>query len=334
MKDIQPRDHFAQRLTLDPAHRQIHVEPVSSPLHVITAMFNPLRYNSRYRLYHSFRKHCADAGAILWTIELALRDRHHEVTRHDNPHDIQVRGKSEIWYKENLQNVATRHLPADAEYIAYVDGDFHFTRSDWATETVQMLQHHEAVQMFKVITNESHDHGITGKNFGFAYLHGNQLTIPKRYGHSGSPGGAWAFRRSAIRKLGGLLDTCILGSADWHMAFGMAMRDDHHFDLTEGAAEMPDYVSSIRRWQNRAAVLNGNIGYVDAHAIHGWHGPMSKRGYSWRGEILAQNHYNPLEDVYYDENGVLQLTEKKPAFRDAIRAYFKSRNEDSITQEV
>jgi hypothetical protein len=38
----------------------------------------------------------------------------------------------------------------------------------------------------------------------------------------GATGGAWAFRRPAFDAVGGLLDTCILGSADWHMAFGLA----------------------------------------------------------------------------------------------------------------
>lgn len=333
MKDISPQDHFQQRRSYDPAHRQIHVEPVSAPLHIICAMFNPLRFHSRYRLFHSFRKHCADAGAILHTVELALRDRHHEVTRFDNPLDIQVRGQSEIWYKENLQNVGLRHLPADAEYIAFIDGDFHFTRSDWATETVQMLQHYEAVQMFKVLTYETYDHDTHNKMRGFAYLNAQGASLPQEYGHKGAVGGAWAFRRSAIRKLGGCLETCILGSGDWHMAFGMAMRDDHHMDMTH-YREIPEYVQSIRRWQERARVLNGNIGFVDAHAIHHWHGPTSRRGYATRGKILVNNHYNPLEDVYHDENGVLQLRDTKPVFRDQIRQYFRSRNEDSISQEV
>lgn len=335
MKIITPENHFKERLEgVDPAHRQIHVEPVSSPLYIITAMFNPLRFLSRYRLYHSFRKHCADAGAILYTIELALRDRHHEVTKYDNPRDIQIRGQSELWYKENLQNVAMRCVPQDAEYIAFVDADFHFTRSDWATETVQMLQHHEAVQMFKVLTYETYDHGTHNTMSGFAYMNANQQTIPKEYGHKGAVGGAWAFRRTALQKLGcsntgaPFLDRCILGSADWHMAFGLAMREDYHPELR--LPGIPGYVKAIQEWNERAAVLEGNIGYVDCHAVHHWHGPMAKRGYTTRPQILTQNAYDPARDVRYDENGVLQLSGNKPKLRDAIRSYFKSRDEDSI----
>ncbi len=329
MKQITPADHFAQRRIVDPAHRQLHVEPVSAPLYVVCAHFNPLRFRSRDKLYAAFAKHCADAGAILYTIELALRDRHHQVTSFADPRAIQLRGHSEIWYKENLQNIAVQRLPADAEYIAFVDGDFHFTRSDWATETVHMLQHYEAVQMYSSLTYEGNDHRVHNTMDSFAFTHLNQGTIPKHYGHQGAVGGAWAFRRSALRQLGGLLDICILGSGDWHMAFALAMREDWHPEMTE-LKGCPDYVEAIRRWQENAAVLKGNIGYVDAHAIHHWHGPMGKRGYTTRPAILAKNQFDPTRDLVYDENGVLQLRGNKPAFRDDIRAYFRSRNEDSI----
>ena len=327
VKYITPEDHYRQQGYTDPAHRQLHVTPVSAPLYVVTAMFNPLRFASRYRLFHDFEKHVADAGAILYTVELALRDRHHEVTRFDNPHHIQLRGRSELWYKENLQNIGVRALPQDAEYIAFVDADFHFTRSDWATETVQMLQHHPVVQMFHQLSYETYDHRVHNRMDGFAYLNSMGQSIPREYGHKGAVGGALAFRRSALSQLGSgaggpLLDKCILGSGDWHMIFALAMREDYHPEMR--LKEVPEYVNEIRRWQDRAAVLKGDLGYVECHAIHHWHGPMAKRGYTTRPQILVNNEYNPLTDVHYDENGVLQLSGNKPKLRDQIRLYFKS----------
>lgn len=333
MKYTTPEDHHAQRREVHPSQRQLHVEPISSPLHVISAHFNPNRYRARPKLAQAFEKHCTDSGAIPWTVELALRDRHFEVTDHNNPHHIQLRGESELWYKENLGNIATRHLPFDAENIAFVDGDFLFTRADWATETVHMLQHYDAVQMFHHLTYETHDHRTHGHLDGFAYLHVNQSPkLPKHYGHRGAVGGAWAFRRSALDKLGGLLDRCILGSADWHMAFALAMRDDVHPDMNLGKA--PQYVKIIRDWAENAKVLRGNIGYVNCHAIHHWHGPMSKRGYEWRANILTGNQYDPNTHVRYDMYGVLQLNKNAPnahLLRDELRAYFRQRDEDSIS---
>lgn len=328
MKYIQPALHYQERRAIHPSQRQPHIEPISSPLYVVTTNFNPNRYASRNRLWHGFEKHCIDAGAIPYTVELALRDRHHEITHHADPHHIQLRGESELWYKENLGNIGTSRLPPDWEYVAYVDADFLFTRPDWATETVHMLQHYDAVQMFTYLTYETHDHRSHGTLNGFAYQHLNQKTIPKHYGHKGAVGGAWAFRRSALEKLGGLLDCCILGSGDWHMAFALAMRDDVHPDMNLGAA--PGYVAVIKRWEDGAKALRGNIGYVDGHAIHHWHGPLSKRGYAWRSRILTENRFDPLTDLSYDWQGLLKLNPGKPTMRDEIRAYFRQRNEDSI----
>jgi hypothetical protein len=73
---------------------------------------------------------------------------------------------------------------------------------------------------------------------------------------------------------------------------------------------------------------------VECHAIHFWHGPMDKRGYLTRPKILIDNLYSPALDVRYDENGLLQLTGNKPKFRDQIRQYFKSRNEDQLAVEI
>ena len=328
MKYITPADHCALRREVHPSQRQLHVEPVSAPLYVITVIFNPQRYASRYRLYHGFEKHCLDAGAIPYTVEIALRDRYHEVTSHENPHHIQLRTESELWFKENAGNVGMRYLPHDWEYVAFVDADFLFTRPDWATETVHMLQHYDAVQMFSNLTYLTSDFKVHNQMRGFVYTHLNQGTMPKQYGHRGAVGGAWAFRRSAIDKLGGLLETCILGSGDWHMAFALALRDDSHPEMK--FAEIPQYAKAIRDWAERAEDLRGNIGFVDSNAIHHWHGPLKNRGYSTRWTILTENRFDPYRDLSHDWQGLLSLTSHKPKLRDDIRAYFRSRNEDSI----
>lgn len=328
MQYITPKDHFDGRLDVHPSQRPLHVQPVSKPLYVVTVIFNQNRYASRYRLYHGFEKHVQDSGAHLYTLEIALRDRHHEVTQHGNPRHIQLRTESELWYKENGGNVALRYLPEDWEYVAFVDADFLFTRPDWAFETVHMLQHYDAVQMFTNLTYLTHDFKTHNQMNGFVWQHLNQQTVPKSYGHRGAVGGAWAYRRSAIEKLGGLLDTCILGSGDWHMAFALALRDDVHPEMK--FERIPQYVKSIQDWSERAKLLRGNIGFVDSHAIHHWHGPLKNRGYGTRWKILTDNGFDPYSDLRHDFQGLIQLNKEKPALRDQIRAYFRARNEDSI----
>ena len=75
-------------------------------------------------------------------------------------------------------------------------------------------------------------------------------------------------------------------------------------------------------------MLKKNIGYVDCHAIHHFHGSKSKRAYSSRDLILVRNKFAPTTDLKPDWQGIYQLTPDKPALRDDIRRYFISRTED------
>lgn len=344
MRYQTPTTHFASREQTHPSQRAIHTTPISAKLHVVTAIFNPLRFYSRQKLWHGFEKHVLDSGGVLWPIEVALRDRHHEVTRHDDPHHIQLRVESELWYKENASNVALSWLPEDWEYVLFCDADFLFTRPDWVNETLHMLQHYDAVQPYSNLTYLTSDFQVHNQIKSFAYLHcqGEEADtqtpmcgdgsianfVGRRRSYQGAVGGAWAFRRSALEKLGGLLDICILGSGDWHMAFALAGRDDVHPEMKFDS--IPQYVKAIQDWRERAQDLRGNIGYVDCNAIHHWHGPLRNRGYATRWQILTKNKFDPYLDLSRDWQGLLRLTKHKPLLRDDIRRYFRSRNEDSI----
>lgn len=90
----------------------------------------------------------AEAGGILYTVELALRNRHHEVTDHSNPFHIQLRSPDILWHKENLINIGISKLPENWEYVAWIDADVQFTRTDWAVETLHQLQIYKVVQMW------------------------------------------------------------------------------------------------------------------------------------------------------------------------------------------
>ena len=61
---------------------------------------------------------------------------------------MQLRTDSNLWIKECAINEGVRRFPAGWQYGGYVDGDFHFTRHDWALEAIHMLQHHSFVQLF------------------------------------------------------------------------------------------------------------------------------------------------------------------------------------------
>jgi hypothetical protein len=266
---------------------------IHDPLYVVTTVFNATRWRSRWRLYEDFVKHVAEAGAILYTVEIAFGDRDFAVTSADNPRHIQLRTESEIWFKENAINVGVSRLPADWKYAAWVDADVHFARADWANETLHQLQHFDFVQMWSQYQDLTPNHELIGTAHSFAHNYLNNScdkpdSLPpsckyyypgtargKKRGYPGAPGLSWAATRKGWNTVGGLLDVCILGACDWYMAHGLVgrlsdiIRREYH----------PRYQEIMRQWE---------------------------------------------------ANALYQLTDRSIELRDGLRRYFRERNEDAI----
>jgi hypothetical protein len=321
----------------------------ASELHVIVPITNTCRYASRYSLFEKFEKMAMDAGARLWIVEAAFGNRPHAVTNNYNPQHIQLRTYSELWHKENLINIGISRLPADWEYVAWIDADVSFARHDWVNETLNQLQHFDIVQMFSCTHDLAPDYTVIKEHKGFVYKYkdggfdpedGTEITITdysgtrklnkKKPGYYAHPGFAWAARRSAVNALGGLLDCFILGSADWHMAYaliGQARR-------TMNPKWSKSLTNFLLEWEQRAEkYIRRNVGYVPGSIFHHWHGRKKDRKYANRGEILINNNYDPLLDLKRDSQGLWQLTDRSLRLRDQIRDYMRSRNEDSTTVE-
>ncbi len=306
------------------------------PLYVVTVIFNPVRFRSRWKLYLDFAKRVEQAGAILYTVECAFGDREFVVTDPNNPRHIQVRTQHELWLKECLGNLAVQRLPPDWQNVAFVDADFSFARDDWANETIQQLQHYQVVQMFSqwiMLSPDSESLGI-GKSLTELYLH-HRVKPCEEYpygqvrGHAlpGAPGGATAYRREAWDALGGMIDWAILGSADGYMAHALFGQ----LDSVLSKRFHPRYREMMFEWQARAErSIRRNVGVVKGLALHHWHGSHKRRGYSTRNNILFEHQFNPDIDLKRDWQGLYQLTGRSTELRDDIRCYFRSRNEDSI----
>lgn len=334
-------------------------DAVDSPLHVVTAIFNPVRYKSRWKLYHRFAQHVADSGAVLHTIEasfgarraaVAANPHHGQVSKQPDhvtqqpPHTYtQIQTSHELWLKENMLNLVIARLPSDWKYVAWVDADILFQRPNWVGETIHQLQHYQVVQMFSDAQDLSPTFEIMQrhKSFMSCYVQG----IPEQgwqsrqgyYGHTHKgpvlwhPGFAWAARREAVDRLGGLFDVAILGAADNHMAHALIGRaqDSIHPKIH------PAYRRHVMEWQNRAEKhVRRNVGYVSGTISHFWHGNKANRQYWDRWKILVDNQFNPDIDIKRDWQGLYQLvdrgTDRSRHLRDQLRGYFRVRNEDSI----
>jgi len=351
LKYVTPQQQLDNLKGVNKAEKQHHVKPINSPLYVITTVSNANRYYSRYKLYEKFEKMVNESGAILYTIELALRDRHFEMTEYDDPHDIQLRSPSIIWHKENLINIALARLPEDWEYVAWVDADISFTRNDWANETLHLLQHYKILQMFSHCTDLGPNYEPLQTQSGFIFSWRHDLAQPERInngmhtpgkkagkgGHWNFPypygkglwhsGYCWAARRSALADLGGLGEISILGSGDHNMACALIGRvsESIHGDMQQS---FKDY---WKEWEDRATrSIKRDIGYMPGTIVHHFHGSKKFRGYVDRWKILVEEKFDPNLDLKKDVQGVLTLTDRNIELRDSIRAYFGSRNEDDI----
>jgi hypothetical protein len=305
-------------------------------LHVITTISNPLRYDSRFRLYEEFRKRFASEGVRFYTVELAFEENGFVVTDSGNERHFQVRSRDVIWHKENLINIALKWLPSDWKYAAWVDADISFVRPDWIDQTLEQLKHNTFVQMFSHVIDLGPAFEPLRTYEGFAYRH-LQSSVPgaNQTGHGveyptpkkkiGQTGYAWAARRDALEAVGGLIDWSILGANDYYMALALVGEVDPQ------GTRMPEsnYARMFMEWQNRCVGHGCTIGYLNNSLLHYWHGNRRDRGYDTRWQILANHAFDPATDLHRNIQGVLEVADTKPGLREAIRTYFMTRNEDS-----
>lgn len=172
------------------------------------------------------------------------------------------------------------------------------------------------------------------QSFGYCYVHGVTPPPPEPYpyGKPGRPtvlwhpGYCWAYRREAIDALGSLVDTCILGSADHHMAHALIGQ----VESTLGQPVQERFKFELRRWEARAeSSIKRNIGYVPGTLLHYWHGSKVSRRYLDRWKILTETQFNPDEDLKRDAQGLWQITDRSIVLRDRLKAYGSQRNEDA-----
>lgn len=314
-------------------------------LYVIAVISNPIRFQSRYRLYKQFEKHIKDTpNTHLVTVELAFGDRPFEVTEKGNPNHLQLRSFHELWFKETMINLGIQHLNTidnNWEYVAWVDADIQFTRPDWALETLHQLQHYFIVQMWRNCIDMGPNYEIVQTHQSFMHMyHQNNFHPPiadgrgcyygidrKAFWH---PGYAWAARREAIDHVGGLIDAgkgAVLGSGDHHMALGLI--GQIYRSIPHNVQE--NYKKYMRIWQERAErYIMRDVGFVDTIITHFFHGKKKDRRYQERWDIIIKNKFDPELDLKRDSYGLYQLTDRNWRLRDEIRAYFRQRNEDSI----
>lgn len=323
-----------------------HTGHVKSPLYVITTVFNPRRFQSRVRLYHAFAQWVRDSGVKLLTVEIAFGERTHAVTAQDDPWHLQLFTRQELWHKERALNLGLqrlRQLAPGCRYVSWMDADTRIARTDWAEETVHLLQHYAVIQMFShqtflgpnyepvftcpsvaktfresgLILDKNHHPGAAGVDKLNPYLAG------------GHPGLAWAFRCAELNDIGGWLDICANGSGDLHMANCYA----GHWDMAVSRGASPGYRAAIQRYGRLCdRHIKRNLGVLDGNIDHYFHGRSQQRGYEARIDLLDKFAFSPESDLIPSLDGLYRWDLGNPrvhALATEIRKSLAKRNEDA-----
>jgi hypothetical protein len=304
----------------------------SDLLHVIAAVANPVRWQSRIRLAGEFIEHMLDSGVQVTIVECAYGDRPFDLIDLPYINHVGVRSKTLVWNKECLLNIGMSRSPS-AKYLAFFDADIRFRKPGWAAETVHALQQYDVVQPWSDCYDlgPDDDHLHTHRSFcrlwadGRPIMQGPNALDGYQFGH---PGYAWAFTRQALDWVGGLVETAELGAADHHMAMALIGKVG---DSIPGNIST-SYRKPLFQWQERAMQqICGNISYVPGTIEHFWHGAKERRAYVDRWTVLTTNEFDPYNDLKRNSFGVLELAGNKPQLRRDMDAYFRSRNEDATT---
>ena len=178
-------------------------------LHVFAVRSNPLRWKQPDVVARAWIQHMLDSGVQLHLVEVQYGERPFEYDGIPHVDHIGLRAKTWCWSKENALNVGIARVP-DARYIATSDSDVFFRRPGWAAETVQALQHYDAVQPWSTAYDlgPNDEHMAVHKSFCHQYLHGEPVApqAPSWWKFSGGPyeyphsGYVWAWTRQSLEQ--------------------------------------------------------------------------------------------------------------------------------------
>lgn len=301
-------------------------------LAAVTCHFNFSRARSRRENHHLFALHLADIGLPLWICEARLPGDPLDLSP-DADWAIEV--PDAIWLKENLLNYAIRRLPAGYDAVAWIDNDSIDFPPNLVERTCKALEKHAVVQMFSTAFWQNAD-GTRG-----SYLkrgQGGVVSMARRNAERAGekrvdplhdhPGLAWAARREVLDQIGGLYDRDISGGGDVWFALGC---------WGDWQAHWPDGFSVPLRddamaWARKAyAVIQGDVGFIDVHPLHLYHGPLRARRYTRRHAMLRQHAFDPAVHLETTPGGIFRLAEECPhAIRQWLREHLVSQRKEDF----
>jgi hypothetical protein len=263
----------------------------------------------------------------LIAVELSF-DGRFDLQKDDADILIQISGGAVVWQTQCLLNIALKHVPSDANKIAWLDCDIIFADPGWPAKAETALDRYTLIQPFSealmlrqgeqskspnatyakriAITKlrQAQDLNVIGENHGFAML-------------------AWAARRDYLEH-NKFYNAAIIGGADM-LSFAAINREPdlaiRRFNLN------PNFARHYAQWAARFPKSSlENFNSIDGEIWHLWHGDLINRQRRSRWDIVRD--FNPYLDIKLSDDGVWEFTEQGKRLEAAIKAFFISRQED------
>ena len=302
-------------------------------LWVITSYFNPAGFHRRLANYRVFRQHLRES---LVTVELSF-DGGFVLRPSDAEVLVQLHGGDVMWQKERLLNIAIGHLPDSCDKVAWIDCDVVFNADDWADRATEALDRWRFVHLYDHRLNLPREQ-LRGSLSAaeaipsaiFKQARGEARDEDFRYASAplqsrSTVGLAWASPRWILDRYH-LYDACILGGADRAILGAALGRYDFGIDaLKMTGGQVDHYLAWAHPFH---AAVRGQVGYIEGHCHHLWHGDLRDRRYEERLEVLTRHTFDPSTDLALDGNGLWKWASNKPALHESVRVYFPRRNED------
>jgi hypothetical protein len=308
----------------------------TSPLWAITTYFNPVGYARRHLNYRRFRM---ALPVPLLAVELSFSTKF-DLTPADADILMQVSGRSVLWQKERLLNLALTRLPKAVEFVAWLDCDIALDIPRWPENAIRLLEDVPLLQLFsrlydlppEALTASAPCRPDNPTGLSAAYLVSSGHETPNDFRpvttkgvRRGSFGLAWAARRHLLDELG-FYDAMILGSGDRALACAAYGRFEDAIKTTCMSERRAKHYLS---WANDFYTkVDGCVGCLDGPLLHFWHGELSNRKYLERHAGLATFDFDPYEDIRIGHQGCWEWATEKTALHNYVKEYFFARKED------
>jgi len=289
---------------------------------MVCALYTPSQSATSilYELHHNFINYAKLFGFQIQVIEVVFPGQEFIATRpNQEPHELQYRADWIFNMRENLVNVGAKKLPADWEYISWIDAHIFWDQNRYFFEDVVVeLGKNNIVHMlgsndFYGENNKTHfyEDGVAKL---WSQSHSTHLNPIRQCGM------AWATRRDIFEATHGSLDVCIGTKCDLYQNYA-------YFGVVyTGECSNPEYAKAVRDWQTRAIqVYQKKVSYVKGNIIHFEHCYASRgcrtSNYDSMTQALMRHNFNPNTDMKRDNEGRMQFQNNFDLARELWRIY-------------